>query len=307
VPSERLQTPCAPDARGAATAGDDTPPAPRRLEVVYYTDPLCAWSWAIEPQWRRLRFEYDEGIAWRYVMGGMVADWGSYQDTLNSVYNPAQMALQWYQVRQLTGTRLDERIWREDPPSSSYPACLAVKAAERQGPAAGEDCLRRLREAVMIGRRNVARGEALVEAAEGLAADPPRGVAFDVDRFREDILGAEVRNAFHEDLREVRYRDIGRFPTLVLRAEGDRAIALAGYRTYEIIREALTRLAPDLRPRRREPDAVAYVSYWGRAAGREVAQAFGIEHEAAARTLDEAVAAGVLARGESSDDYRAPR
>ena len=25
------------------------------LSIEYYTDPLCCWSWAFEPQWRRLR------------------------------------------------------------------------------------------------------------------------------------------------------------------------------------------------------------------------------------------------------------
>jgi predicted DsbA family dithiol-disulfide isomerase len=295
-----------PDAR-RATAGEDAPPCPGRLEVVYFTDPLCPWSWAIEPRQQRLRFEYGEQIAWRSVMGGMIADWRSYRDTLNEIYNPAQMALHWYQVRQLTGARLDERIWRDDPPSSSYPACLAVKAAEQQGAGAGEAYLRRVREAVMVDRRNVARGDVLVEVAEELAADAPRGVAFDVDRFRDDILGEAVKEAFHGDLREVRYRAIGRFPTLVLQAEGGPGIALTGCRPYESVREALARLAPDLRPRRREPDAVAYVSHCGRADGREVAEALGIDREAAVRLLDEAVAAGVLAREDSSDAYRIRR
>src|SRR5690242_21305745 len=27
------------------------------LEVIYYTDPLCCWSWAFEPQWRRFLYE----------------------------------------------------------------------------------------------------------------------------------------------------------------------------------------------------------------------------------------------------------
>jgi len=306
VPFDRPLTTETPDARRAGDGQEVRPPS-GQVEVVYFTDPLCAWSWAIEPQWRRLRFEYEGRITWRYVMGGMIADWRSYQDTLNEVYNPAQMALHWYQIRQLTGAHLDERIWQDDPPSSSYAACLAVKAAERQGADAGEDYLRRVREAAMLGRRNVARGEVLVEVAEELAADPPPGTVFDVDRFRDDILGADVKDAFHDDLREVRYRDVARFPTLVLRSTTGRGIALAGCRPYEVMREALARLVPDLGPRRLESDAVAYMSYWRRAAGREVAEALGIEHEAAAASLEEAVAAGILTREELSDAYRIRR
>ena len=34
------------------------------------------------------------------------------------------------QTRHVSGMPIDDRIWLEDPPSSSYLACLAVKAAE---------------------------------------------------------------------------------------------------------------------------------------------------------------------------------
>jgi predicted DsbA family dithiol-disulfide isomerase len=292
----------------APRRGDDgdAPPGARLLEVTYYTDPLCPWSWALEPQCRRLRLGYGGRLGWRHVMGGMIVDWRTYHDPLNAVHNPAQMGLQCYQVRQLTGMPLDGQIWHDDPPASSYPACLAVKAAERQGPGAGEAYLRRAREAVMLGRRNVARAEVLMELAEELANDPPPRVAFDVERFRDDLLGPDVTNAFHEDLRQVRFRAIGRFPTLVLSAEGQPEIALAGYRPYEVIVKALARLAPDAPPPHPCGDVVAYVTYWGRATGHEVAEALAVDRPAALRALDDAVAAGELSRDESlPEGYRA--
>jgi predicted DsbA family dithiol-disulfide isomerase len=220
------------------------------VAITDYTDPLCAWSWALEPHRCRLRAEFGGRLAWRSVMGGMIADWRTYHDPLNSIHNPSQLGPHWFQVRQLTGVTLDERIWHEDPPASSYPACLAVKAAERQGSQAGEAYLHRLRAAVMGSRRNIARAEVLLALAEELADDRSRGLGFDVERFRDDLVGPEVRDAFQEDLREVRYRGIDRFPTLVLRAGDEPEIALAGYRPYEILREALARVAPDLRPLR---------------------------------------------------------
>src|SRR4051812_28814571 len=84
----------APDARRSAKmsphehAAQDPQPL---VELTYYTDPLCPWSWAMEPHWRRLRFEFGGRIAWRYVMGGMVKDWRSYRDEINSVHRPSQM------------------------------------------------------------------------------------------------------------------------------------------------------------------------------------------------------------------------
>ncbi|HEU4753359.1 MAG TPA: DsbA family protein [Armatimonadota bacterium] len=208
-----------------------------RIEIAYFTDPLCSWSWALEPHWHRLREEWGERLAWRYHMGGMLPDWFSYRDPLNSVGQPAHMGPQWFYVRSVTGVPLDERIWLEDPPTSSYPACIAVKAAERQGQLAGDACLRRLREAVMLERRNIARREVLLELAEEL-----RG-ALDPERFLLDLDAEETLEAFRSDLRETRYREIGRFPTLIVRRPGGRAALLVGYRPYEALAEALEHLA----------------------------------------------------------------
>jgi predicted DsbA family dithiol-disulfide isomerase len=226
-----------------APTDDAADPAPGpAVDVTYYTDPLCPWSWALESQWRRITSECGGRLARRSVMGGMIADWRTYHDPVNTVHSPSQMAAHWYLVRRTTSVPLDERIWHEDPPASSFPACLAVKAAERQGAEAGEAYLHRLREAAMTGRRNIARGEVLLAIADELAGDPPPGLAFDVPTFRDDLVAPEVAQAFHQDLQEIRYRDIRRFPTLVLRAGDGPGIALVGYRPYEIIRDALEHL-----------------------------------------------------------------
>lgn len=214
------------------------------VEATYFTDPLCSWSWALEPERRRVAAEFGAAIHWRTVMGGMISDWLSYSDPLNAVSRPAQMGPQWLHVKQLTGAPIDERIWAEDPPSSSYPACLAVKAAQLQGKAAGDAYLDHLWSAVMRERRNVSRTEVLLELADELAAGGV--VPFDAGLFRTDLDSEEAREAFREDLKETRYREVGRFPTLILHARGGRGILLAGYRPYDVLRSALLHVAPDL-------------------------------------------------------------
>ena len=164
------------------------------IEVTYFTDPLCSWGWAFEAVWRRLRYELADRISWRYVLGGMIPDWQTFNDPLHSVHRPAQMGPSWYEVRHLTGMPIDEMIWIQDPPASSYPACVAVKAAGLQGAAVEEVYLRRLREGVMLERRNIARREVLVE----LFAEVSVGGGGDGGRFRRDIVGDEALEAFRE-------------------------------------------------------------------------------------------------------------
>jgi len=255
------------------------------VEVTYFTDPLCSWSWAFEPIWRRLRYELAGRMSWHYVLGGLIPDWETFNDPLHSVHRPAQMGPSWYEVRHLTGMPIDEMIWLQDPPASSYPACVAVKAAGRQGAEIEEAYLRRLREAVLLERRNVARREVLAELFDELSGSPlPSHPA----RFRRDLVGEEALTAFREDLKDASYRGIGRFPAFVLRGPDGRAVLLVGYRPYGVFREALAAVAPDLEPSRTAADPVAYARHWGSITAAEVAEATGRPAAEVARTLDEA-------------------
>ena len=58
------------------------------------------------------------------------------------------------------------------------------------------EILRRLREALMLGRRDVSRADVLLSIAEG--------AGLDLARFRDDLLGPAARDAFQDDLRQVR-------------------------------------------------------------------------------------------------------
>lgn len=253
------------------TTGSAAAPA---VEITYFTDPVCCWCWAFEPQWRRLRFEFGDHLACRYRQVGMIPDWRSYADPINVVSRPAQMGPVWMQAAAISGMPVEARIWVEDPPASSYPACLACKAAELQSVNAGERLLRRLREAVMVGGRNVARPEVILQIAEGLAEDEPE--LLDVSRFRADFTGQAALAALREDIKETRYLEIGRFPALMVRGPAQ-SIVMVGYRPYPQLVQALDHVAPGIAPVRKARDAADYEDFWGRMMPREI-------HEALAAT-----------------------
>jgi predicted DsbA family dithiol-disulfide isomerase len=264
-----------------------------QVQITYYTDPLCSWSWAFEPQWRRLRYLFGEQLQWAYCMGGMIADWQQYSDPLNDVSRPVQMGPQWFQVRTLSGMPIEERIWFEDPPGSSYPACIAVKAAERQGARQGELYLRRVREAVMVERRNVARGEVLTTIAEEVAHVDSE---FDLHRFQLDLETQVSAEAFRQDLQQTRYREIGRFPALAITTAAGQGVLLIGYRPYAALYNALMHVAPTLQPVRQERTIAAYVAFWERVTVREIAEAFELGIEDATQVVKAEVAKGSLSQ-----------
>ena len=114
------------------------------VELRYYTDPACAWSWGTEPQLRHLLWAFGDAISPRWVMAGMARN-------LEGDDHAAQLEL-WLDVAAQTQMPCDPRLWLGNPISSTYPACQAVVAAREQGQEAAARYLRRLREGLFCER-----------------------------------------------------------------------------------------------------------------------------------------------------------
>ena len=70
--------------------------------VVYYTDPACPWSWALEPAFRRLLVALQGSLEVSYVMCGMASEFGE----------PATLVEESLQASASTGMRVDPRLDR---------------------------------------------------------------------------------------------------------------------------------------------------------------------------------------------------
>jgi predicted DsbA family dithiol-disulfide isomerase len=211
-----------------------------RVMVTYYTDPLCCWSWALERHWNKLKTIFHQHIEWRYVMGGMIQDWKSYNDPLNSVSRPLQLGPVWMHAAQLSDTPMDYTIWHKDPPASSFPSCIAVKCAALQSEKAGEMLLNTLREAVMTKGLNIAKESVLFSIADDAAR--VHGSLLDINKFKESWKSGAGVEAFRSDLQKTRFLKIGRYPTLTFMKQGAKGIMITGYRPYEILLDALSQI-----------------------------------------------------------------
>ena len=140
------------------------------------TDPACPASWAAEPVLRSL----DGGVRVRHVMAGRARE-----------IKPLDELAAWLDAAAESGMPCDARLWLQDAPASTYPACLAVKAAAEQG--LDGPYLRRAREGFAVGRRRLDRPEALLDLARGVPG-------MDLDRFRIDLQSNAIVEAFGADL-----------------------------------------------------------------------------------------------------------
>lgn len=237
-----------------------------QVVVTYYTDPLCCWSWAMEPQWRRFRFEYQNNVRWRYCMGGLIPGWKNFSDPVHAVSRPAQMGPLWMEAAHLSGMPIQNKLWAFDPPASSYPGCIAVKCAEAQSFAVGEAYLRLLREAIMIKGKNISSLTVLVELAKELSTE--YSSVLNVQKFKMDMENGLGLEKFRSDLDEVRTKNIRRFPALVFRRPDHEPLLLQGYRPYVVWMDLMNKLAPDVK-RKESTSLEEYRAYWPHLLERE--------------------------------------
>lgn len=245
------------------------------VELRYYTDPACEWSWGAEPKLRRLLWELGDSISPRWVMGGLAR-------TLGPDDHPAHL-VQWLEAAAETGMPCDPRIWLTNPISSTYPACQAVRAACEQGSDAGCRYLRRLREGLLCERKRLDHVEALLGEAG------PAGL--DRERFEIDLRSHAITEAFGADLEEVRspsdearaagaVRDLARggerfvFPSMLFIGDDGIARGVFGSQPYDRYREAA--LAAGAEPvTERRPEPLEAIERFGRCATREIIELTG--------------------------------
>ncbi|MFL5893774.1 MAG: DsbA family protein [Thermoleophilaceae bacterium] len=153
------------------------------VQVRYFTDPACPMSWGNEPNVRRLEVEFGDALEWRFVMGGLGRDYKGHEQATMT---------EWVEEAAAIAMPIDPLLWKESAITSTYPSCMAVKAAGDQGAAAQARYLRVVREGLMCFRRKLDALEPLVEEA--------RRAHLDVERFRVDAGSMATVEAFGADL-----------------------------------------------------------------------------------------------------------
>ncbi|CAA9468828.1 MAG: hypothetical protein AVDCRST_MAG38-1103 [uncultured Solirubrobacteraceae bacterium] len=195
----------------------------------------------MEPHLRRLEVEFAGQVVVAFVIGGLAARFG---DT-------RARAVACVAAAEASGMPIDARIYLEDPPSSSHPAGLAVAAVSEQADPAAY--LRRLREAILLERRRMDNGPALLEAAREVGG-------LDLERLRIDFGSNAIVEGFGAQLERARAVDAAhhepgtgrvRLPSIEFTGADGAVHGVYGYTPYERWREAAIAagaVASDVRP-----------------------------------------------------------
>lgn len=248
-----------------------------RADVLYATDPICSHCWAMEPAWRRFLYLYGEHVEATHLYGGLLPGWEGFMDS-GGIRKPSDIPPHWEEVVERYGQPIDPSVWYTDPLASSYPASEAVHAVRSIEPEREEDYLRRIRQAVFLEARNIARTEVLVACAEEIGVDEERFEA----AFHDPASG----EAFAADREAMRARGLRGFPSLVVSGPASaEPWVMRGTQPFFRLERALTAVLGELPPAR-EVSVEAVLQEYGSGTTREFSEVLGLdeaETEAALR------------------------
>jgi SAM-dependent methyltransferase/predicted DsbA family dithiol-disulfide isomerase len=225
---------------------------------------------------------YGDAVAIEYRMGGTFRDYREWQKQYDV---DDESTVHWvHESVAMTGNPVDPGYFAKTRVTSTYPACTAFKAAERQDRRKAERYLRRMMEAFQV---------QAVPWSEENGVRLAQEVGLDPARLRADLHSKEVEQAFAQDMEAMRREHVN-FLSLAVYAGGHRVVEGqqfdAGH--FEAI---IDRMAPGL-PKRSPADLLEYLDKYpgDLVTAREIGQVFRIADGDAAARLQKLAAAGYV-------------
>lgn len=266
----------------------------KKLKIAHFTDPLCFWCYAMEPEMRKVRVLLDDQLEYRIVMGVLSSDVHEiigYDEDAGVRYEVHRAMLANY-FREATKMvrmplSLDNVLAHGPEDLVSLPLSLAYCAMKMIDERIAEAYLRRMRECVFAEGRSLSS----VDEQVALAGEFP----IDVEQFRSNLDAPEVAAVLQQGVDECRKYGIAAFPTLIMQW-GDARGAVQGYRSFDELKQAIRQLTDgevSLSDAEFSEHALeTYVDRFGKAAACEIQTMFSLDDAQLANAMMDLVSTG---------------
>ena len=266
----------------------------KKLKIAHFTDPLCFWCYAMEPEMRKIRVLLGDQLEYRIVMGvlssdvGEIIGYGEDADLRYELYR-AMLANYFREAVKMVGMplSLDSMLTHGPKDLVSLPLSLAYCAMKMIGDDVAEAYLRRMRECVFAEGRSLSTTEEQVQ----LASEFP----IDVEQFRTNLEDPQVTAVLQEGVDECRKYGVVAFPTLLMQY-GSMRMAVHGYHSFEELKQAIAQVSDgdiSLSEAEFSEHAVeSYVDRFGKAAAREIQTMFSLNDAQLANVMMDLVSTG---------------
>ena len=206
------------------------------IRIVFYTDPICIWSWAFEPHWMRLVESIGGQVQFNIKMGGLV-----YPEAqlVHSPFRSSKEAIIFCeQVVHQTGVEYAPTLWLTNDVQSSYPSCIAFNSVVEEGFESQIRFLRRLRQEYHIFGRNF--------MIEKDFHDLIKDLRIDLRKFQSFWQSGKAYNEFLVSLASNNAQGIHSFPTISAHTKGKTPVFFHGYHHFHRIKLGLSKAFPKL-------------------------------------------------------------
>ncbi len=163
---------------------------PPTIEIIHFADPWCWWSWGLEPILGRLKEVYGEGVKVTYRMGGITDSIDEWRKEYNVVDDKSLKAWITDSVS-LTKMPIDPEFILKSRAKSTWPACIAFKAAQLQNGELADLFFRKLMESIQVEAKNASNDAVYLKLAKEIGLDPIQ--------LKKEIRSGSARELFEKD------------------------------------------------------------------------------------------------------------
>jgi len=206
-----------------------------KIDLYYFTDPLCSHCWALDTVLTRFKYEYQAYINIHTVMGALVEDDNHYLDLKGP--EAKEQASHWDQISRFYHVPLNSRVWHKDPITSSFPSSITFLYLQEHHPDIAPKFLRLTREAAFLFEKNIAKRSVLADLLNQLKIDSDPILDFSFSEKGKELL--------HENLAPMDRLSVSTFPTVVMINANQEAVKVIGSRTMDVYKKALKKVLPE--------------------------------------------------------------
>lgn len=204
---------------------------PKKIEVYYFTDPICSHCWALEPTLRKLRLEYGHLFKFHTVMGGLIDKWEGFGDHSNGIAKPSDVTEHWREVGQHSRMPIDGSLWQDNPITSSYPASKVFNVIKSQSHKLADKFLRLARYAVFVENKNI--------SSEVILAELVNQLNLNGEEILKQVLNDQDHLLLSKDFKIKAQFGVRGFPTLAFIDNEGKGIKVVGARDMQTYIEAI--------------------------------------------------------------------
>lgn len=205
-----------------------------KIILTTFTDPMMGLSYEQEPVYEKLVAHFGDRLIFHYVMSGLVRDVSDFMVPEERAL-PAEEGIRLYNRRLAQIYKEEEAIGGlpinmdgfhlfDADHRSSYPLCMAYKAAELCCPEKAFAFLLKLRRATIVETRQTTKTDELISVAAEAGLDQ--------EQFRLFFEDGRTSAAFQKDLALTQSLGIRQLPTVLIEGR-DKRLLVSGMASYD--------------------------------------------------------------------------